>query len=66
VPQFGKSGCCKGDFGEWWKPLVDEPMKPAQRRPLVARWVSVRQQLAQRECVGERQSPISRAAISAA
>jgi hypothetical protein len=65
VPYFGERRGSKRDLGEWWQPFVNEPLEPAQRRSLVARGISVRQQFAQRSASASDSPPISRAAISA-
>ena len=55
MPQLGERGRGKRHLSDWWEPLVNEPLKPPQRRALVALWIGRREELAQRESVGERQ-----------
>jgi hypothetical protein len=56
VSKFGKRECRKRNLGEWWQALVDEPLKPTQRRPLVAVRIEAPQQLTEQELIIERQS----------
>jgi transposase len=41
VAPFGKRRGGKRELGEWWQPLVDEPLEPSQRCSFVARRVAV-------------------------
>jgi hypothetical protein len=43
VPQLGEGSCSERDLAEWRRPLVDEPLQPAQRCAFVARRIGVRQ-----------------------
>jgi hypothetical protein len=56
VPKLGKRRRRKCDFGEWRQALVDESLKPSQRRSLVTHRVSVRKEFAQRERVRKGES----------
>jgi hypothetical protein len=56
VTEFSQRRSHKRNLAKWRQPLVDEPLKPSQRRAFVASHVCPRQQLAQRERVGERQA----------
>jgi hypothetical protein len=53
VPKLRKRRRRERDLGERGQALVDEPLKPAQRRSLVTRHVRFRQQLAEEERVGK-------------
>jgi hypothetical protein len=53
VPKLSERRCGERDLREWWQSLVDESLEPSQRRSLVAGRIDVRQELAQRERVGE-------------
>ena len=37
VSKLGKRRRSERNLGQWWQPLVDEPLEPAQRRSLVVR-----------------------------
>ena len=56
VPKLSEGRRSERNLGERRQPLVNEPLQSAQRRTLVTRHVGLRQQLAKRECVCERES----------
>jgi hypothetical protein len=53
VPKLRKHRRRERDLGERGQPFVDEALKRAQRGPLVTRRISVRQEFAQLERIGE-------------
>jgi hypothetical protein len=55
MPSSASADAASATSVEWRQPLLNEPLKPAQRRPFVARRIDVRQQLTQRERVGKRE-----------
>jgi hypothetical protein len=56
VPQFRQRRCGQPPLQQVAVAAVDEPLKPAQRRPFVTLHIGFRQQFAEQERVGEGQS----------